>query len=289
MTYFVDNNHRLGGTDHVEFLLSPNIGGALNPVAFVEHYTAGYNANSAIQTFLNPASKVSAHLVIGRDGKVTQMVPFNRVGWHAGPSRYQGWNGLNQFAIGIEHVNIGYVKLNHDGTYTDPYGKPFHPDAGQKLIPGKQPRIGPDTYYWPTYSDEQIAVSLEVQQAIIAHYPGIKTVVTHEEIDLRGWKTDTGIAFPIDAFKALVRNEKNDGVLTHGDAAAATYTVNASSLNVRSGAGPQWDKFTELLRGTTVSVIEHVGDWSYISFDDDHVTATPDRNGWVATQYLTRS
>ena len=46
--------------------------------------------------------KVSAHLLIRRDGQVLQFVPFNKRAWHAGVSEYQGRENCNDFSIGIE-------------------------------------------------------------------------------------------------------------------------------------------------------------------------------------------
>ena len=46
--------------------------------------------------------KVSAHLLIRRDGEVIQFVPFDRRAWHAGASEYQGRARCNDFSIGIE-------------------------------------------------------------------------------------------------------------------------------------------------------------------------------------------
>lgn len=46
--------------------------------------------------------KVSAHLLIRRDGEVVQFVPFNKRAWHAGQSKFQGRSGCNDFSIGIE-------------------------------------------------------------------------------------------------------------------------------------------------------------------------------------------
>jgi AmpD protein len=45
---------------------------------------------------------VSSHLVIARDGTVTQYVSFNDRAWHAGRSSYQGRAACNDFSIGIE-------------------------------------------------------------------------------------------------------------------------------------------------------------------------------------------
>ena len=48
------------------------------------------------------AQKVSAHVLIRRDGELIQFVPFNRRAWHAGQSCYDGQEQCNDFAIGIE-------------------------------------------------------------------------------------------------------------------------------------------------------------------------------------------
>ncbi len=48
------------------------------------------------------ALKVSAHLLIRRDGEVVQFVPFHRRAWHAGVSCFKGREGCNDFSIGIE-------------------------------------------------------------------------------------------------------------------------------------------------------------------------------------------
>lgn len=46
--------------------------------------------------------RVSAHLLIQRDGSCVQFVDFHRKAWHAGLSCYQGRAGCNEFSIGIE-------------------------------------------------------------------------------------------------------------------------------------------------------------------------------------------
>ncbi|MGH8500938.1 MAG: 1,6-anhydro-N-acetylmuramyl-L-alanine amidase AmpD [Gammaproteobacteria bacterium] len=46
--------------------------------------------------------KVSAHVLIRRDGEVVQYVPFHRRAWHAGASVYCGRARCNDFSVGIE-------------------------------------------------------------------------------------------------------------------------------------------------------------------------------------------
>jgi AmpD protein len=46
--------------------------------------------------------RVSAHLLIRRDGELVQYVPFHRRAWHAGVSRWRGREAVNDFSVGIE-------------------------------------------------------------------------------------------------------------------------------------------------------------------------------------------
>jgi AmpD protein len=48
------------------------------------------------------ALRVSAHLLVRRDGGVTQYAPLQARAWHAGVSRWQGREACNDFSIGIE-------------------------------------------------------------------------------------------------------------------------------------------------------------------------------------------
>ena len=46
--------------------------------------------------------EVSAHMLIGRDGALTQFVPFHKRAWHAGRSEYCGRTSCNDFSVGVE-------------------------------------------------------------------------------------------------------------------------------------------------------------------------------------------
>jgi len=46
--------------------------------------------------------RVSAHLLIRRDGEVIQYVPFCQRAWHAGVSQWDERDCCNDFTIGIE-------------------------------------------------------------------------------------------------------------------------------------------------------------------------------------------
>ncbi len=61
----------------------------------IVHYTTSDNVDGTIAHFLNPASQVSAHYIVARDGKIYQMVRDADKAWHA--------LGANSDSIGIEH------------------------------------------------------------------------------------------------------------------------------------------------------------------------------------------
>ncbi len=46
--------------------------------------------------------RVSAHLLIRRDGEIVQFVSLNDRAWHAGKSAWQGREACNDYSIGIE-------------------------------------------------------------------------------------------------------------------------------------------------------------------------------------------
>ena len=64
-----------------------------------------------------PPGRVSAHVLVRRDGTPVQFVPFGARAWHAGVSQYQGRAACNDFSIGIE------LEGTDDTAFADPqYG-----------------------------------------------------------------------------------------------------------------------------------------------------------------------
>ena len=57
--------------------------------------------------------RVSSHLVLSRDGSVTQYVKFTDRAWHAGKSSFEGREACNDYSIGIELE--GTDTLAYDG------------------------------------------------------------------------------------------------------------------------------------------------------------------------------
>jgi len=102
------------------------------------------------------ALRVSAHLLIDRDGKFTQFVPFNKRAWHAGESLFCGRENCNDFSIGIEMEGTDFV--------------PF--------------------------TDSQYASLAEVSRLLLQTYPkmSVDKIVGHSDI-APGRKTDPGPHF----------------------------------------------------------------------------------------------
>ncbi|WP_417724001.1 N-acetylmuramoyl-L-alanine amidase [Salipiger sp.] len=71
------------------------------------HYTAMASAAEARDWLCNPASGVSAHYVLARDGTCWQLVSEGMRAWHAGPGAWGATTDVNSRSIGIEIVNTG--------------------------------------------------------------------------------------------------------------------------------------------------------------------------------------
>ena len=91
----------------VPFQKSPNHGRLIDPTLIVIHYTADNSMEGAVSWLCAAQSGVSAHLVIGQDGSIVQLVPVNVSAWHGGKSDYNGRPNVNGFSVGIECVGIG--------------------------------------------------------------------------------------------------------------------------------------------------------------------------------------
>jgi N-acetylmuramoyl-L-alanine amidase len=89
-----------------EWTPSPSFG-ERRPNFVVLHHTTNDNAARAIATLTNPALAVSAHYLVGRDGRIHQLVDERMRAWHAGASNWGGVSDMNSASIGIELDNTG--------------------------------------------------------------------------------------------------------------------------------------------------------------------------------------
>ena len=198
--------------------------GTITPTVICNHYTTGWSGAGSRDWLMGAAGGTanrgsSAHLVIDRDGTAWQIAPFNRRTWHAGPSRYGTLRNLNSHSIGIELVNPGWLKSDGHGGWVDSYGKRRSSDELEAFggyMLASHGRIGSGTFAWPLYTEAQIDVTRAIIAALIDKY-GIRAIVTHEEIDSRGWKTDPGPAFPHDSFVEMLGEDEGPDDEEAGD------------------------------------------------------------------------
>ncbi|GIZ09834.1 N-acetylmuramoyl-L-alanine amidase [Flavobacterium sp. UMI-01] len=78
------------------------------PNFIILHHTAQDSIEQTIKTFTLTRTQVSAHYVIGRDGRVVQMLNDYLRAWHAGNGSWGKNKDLNSCSIGIELDNNGY-------------------------------------------------------------------------------------------------------------------------------------------------------------------------------------
>lgn len=79
------------------------------PVVVVLHYTEQASVEQSLDTLRtrNSGGRVSAHYLIGKDGKRYQLVSDERRAWHAGAGSWGAIGDVNAASIGIEIDNDG--------------------------------------------------------------------------------------------------------------------------------------------------------------------------------------
>lgn len=154
----------------INLLVIHNI--SLPPGQFGTGYVQAFFTNQ-LDSSLDPyfqtiaALQVSAHLLIERDGAITQFVPFSARAWHAGASSFQGVANCNDYSIGIELEGCDDI----------------------------------------AYTDAQYHALASVAQQLMLAYPAltVERIVGHNDV-APGRKTDPGEAFDWRRFRELLGN-----------------------------------------------------------------------------------
>lgn len=242
------------------------------PDTIVIHYTAGPTAASAITTLKEDGVPASAHIVVDTDGSLTQLVPFNKIAWHAGKSAWLERNGLNKYSIGIEIVNAGRLDKNGN-VWRSWFGKTYSEEEVVRAVH----RNESEPTWWHSFTEKQVEVVFELCKAIMKRYD-IRFILGHEEIS-PGRKIDPGPAFPLDKVRdRLLHSDRKEDSDTPGEDAIRKGIVNASSLNIRSGPGAAYDTITDpLSRNTEVVIRDKQNDWLQVE-----VKLT----GWVSGKFI---
>jgi len=170
----------------------------------VYHHTASrFNTHRVAHDLAMSDRAASAHVMVGLDGEIIQLMPLEYLAWHAGPSRWRGTRGCNYFTWGIELVNPGRLELERLSSGADAFRSWF-----DVLYSGDQYPIMEATTeehghgYWVSYSEKQLDAALELGHAFKKHL-NIGFVTTHYEIS-PGRKIDPSPFFPIAEFRSKI-------------------------------------------------------------------------------------
>jgi N-acetylmuramoyl-L-alanine amidase len=272
-------NHRLVRDDGTPYPFkdTPNKGGTISPRWLVMHYTAGGSAQESISWLANKDARASAHIVIAKDGSITQMVDFNRRAWHAGESKWKGVDGLNGHSIGIELDSFGYLGNAGPGKWK--FRSTTIPDTDVIVARHK---FGSPNGGWIKYPQKQLEVALELAQLLVKTYR-LEDVIGHDDIS-PGRKQDPGPAFDMVGFRASCMNAPAaDEVSTPpvGSGTGGRFRV-TTSLNVRSGPGSSNPTVagSPLAAGTFVRGQADQDGWKQIRAEGSSVA------GWVSARFL---
>jgi N-acetylmuramoyl-L-alanine amidase len=279
MPYTISADHRLKG-DGVSYRASPNVSGLFTapPSLLVVHDTAGSSLESSVAWMCNKASKASAHVCIGIDGEVVQMVPFNRIAWHAGQSVYRGRPWCNGYAIGIEHDNPGILSPSGKawfGAYygsddTEPFDTPQH-GRGRALV----------------YTEEQIMASAEIIAALVSKYPSLVNLEPHYVIS-PGRKYDTTPIYPLQQMRGIVTGlaDSPPGHGGEGGDSRGPWGVAIVDVNCRRWPSNADNIVGVIPAGTEVNIVRSGFYESGFPYAQWHLVQTPALEGWVHSAYI---
>jgi len=194
----------------IPFIASPNFSSrdGRSVVGTVVHYTAGGRASGSIRWLCMPEARASAHFVISRDGRTTQLVELDMKAWHAGVSEMQVGQEIlsdaGRFTVGVELANCGLLHK---------VGEDFFYEVGRDLkkYAGPEPQRAELKYddghsvegWWEPYPDAQMDALQDLLRKMTARGYGTaaSNLIGHEEVAMPlGRKTDPGALFDWNRF-----------------------------------------------------------------------------------------
>ncbi len=253
------------------------------PKYIVMHFTTGTKMESTISHFKNPASLVSTHLLIGRDGRVIQFLPFDRIAHHCGYSWWERQANLNNFSIGIELDNAGLLTRTRNGWSARKIAIPD--ELVEQAVHWKQliPKDPNRFYGWEKFPEAQLRVALGVVKALKARYPSIVEILGHDDINIIN-RYDPGPLFPMPKFRMELFGRREPEI--------EIFTINKKTDLYSNHEGrlpnPKQSAHAEPLPAqSTVRVIREESDMALVTVITSKANNLRQVTGWVRKSLLT--
>lgn len=246
----------------------------IEPKYLVMHVTTGTQMKSTVNWFKSPTSGVSAHLLIGRDGRVIQFVPFDRMAYHCGYGYWEEEKGMNRYAIGIELDNAAKLSKLNGGWHK----------RGTRIDNVKEVR------HWKSYRDwgwedfpkEQLEVAFEIAKQLVEEY-NLKDIIGHDRVNLKS-RMDPGPCFPMGEWRKKIFGREEPSVkLMITTAETPIYeNTNGSVPDIEHPKYPGG-----LANNSTVRILDNQGKWALIKvkIGSRHKNTT----GWVEAKYVNQN
>ena len=254
------------------------------PKFIIMHFTTGTRMESTINHFKDPSAGVSTHLLIGRDGRVVQFLPFDRIAFHSGYSWWEQQSNLNKNSIGIELDNAGLL-IRKDNKWQR--HKIFIPDREvQQAVHWKQFTPNDRSRYpgWQKFTKIQLDVAMNIVKALVERYPSIVEILGHDDVNLRN-RYDPGPLFPMKRFRQALFGRK----LPHIEEYFINHPTHIYSNFQGRLPNPKENVFDKPLPAKSqVKVLKQEGDFTLVTViksPDDGLKGT----GWIQSVSLDMS
>lgn len=245
------------------------------PDTIVIHYTAGTTMAGALSVLNSPKYEASAHFLVDNDQNVAttyQLMPLNKIAWHAGVSEMGNRKSINKYSIGIEIVNPGYLTRTGDGKFLTAFNRTVLEDDAVEARHKNESH----TRYWHRYMEEQVSNVLYLCNELKELFP-IQYIVGHDEIS-PGRKQDPGPLFPIEKIRQYVLQQGKIETEIAGTETPNIGHVTASLLNIRESGDSQATKVAmPLKKGQQVKILEDRGGWYKVKTEIE---------GWVSKNHI---
>ena len=263
----------------IEYKETPNKSGSMSeglPDTIVIHYTGGRSLDSSVRWLTNTEAGASAHIVIGKEGKIVQLAPFNLKTWHAGVSRWKNRESMNNYSIGIELDNAGLLEKRASGYYTY-----FDLEINKKQVVLATHKNESTEKPWEAFPLKQLDTVEDICRILKKHYP-IKEIVGHDDV-APDRKIDPGPAFPLKSLNDKIfvgRKGDEEEIVTQAESGMKGI-VTADFLNIRTKPNIGAMKVTDpLAGGTKLRVLEKQDGWYFVKTDLE---------GWVSSRWVKTS